>query len=303
MEQAKIMKEFHYEHLQFKDATSPFIFHRGCLVDKTHPFPAHWHESIEILYFYEGEGEVVIDTQRIPVVPGDIVCINSEKIHYISTDTATMYNTLIIPPAFLEKCGIYSDHILTSHIPDRLERNTAKLYRVITTENKNKKAYYQSAQKAAITTLIIHLYRNYSTPNYEKNAITGAAKSQLVKKSLDYIHLNYLENISTTDISNKLGITVNHLCACFKDVTGLTIKKYINGMRCHDAEAMLASGQYTVMEVGTKCGFDNMAYFAKTYRSIIGVNPSATLAQAKENTDLAKGRLNRIRKAKLKNNL
>lgn len=288
------MKEFHYEHLLFKDPDSPYIFHRGCLLDKAHSFPAHWHESIEILYFYEGNCDVVINTKPIHVVPGDIVCVNSEDIHYINTDEPIGYNTLIVSLDFLQKCGIYNQASLVSHIPDEQEKLTAKLYRFITKENKEKLPYYKRAEKAAVTTLVIHLFRNYSV-NDRTRATVSTNKSNLVKKGLDYIHQHYLENISTLDISNQLGITVNHLCACFKDVTGLTIKKYINGMRCHDAEAMLASGQYTVMEVGTTCGFDNMAYFAKTYRSIIGINPSETLARAKEKSNLSKGRLNRIK--------
>ena len=275
------MDHFHYEHLQFKEAIDSFIFHRGCRVDPTHPFPSHWHESIEILYFFSGEGEVVIDTQHIHVVPGDIVCINSEKIHYIITNCITEYNALIVHPSFLHTCEIPSDAILTSHIPDLSDKDAAKLYRSITRENKEKHPYYRSAQKAAIISFLIHLYRHYSLHNSAPKKEFNA-KSRLVKQSLDYIRLNYLKDVSTVDISNELGITVNHLCACFKDVTGMTIKKYINSLRCHDAEAMLASGKYSVMEAGTKCGFDNLAYFAKVYRSIIGVNPSTTIAQRKE---------------------
>ncbi len=275
------MNAFHYEHLQFNDVASPYIFHRGCKADKTHGFPAHWHESIELLYFYEGECDVVADTQHIHVYPGDIVVINSEKIHYITTNQLTCYNALIIPPAFLQKCGIDISTALVPYISHTKETTTASLYRKVTQEDKEKRPYYQSACKAAVTSLVIHLYRHYSTDSKNIFSVTGA-KARLVKESLDFIRRHYLENISTADISRHLGVTVNHFCACFKEVTGVTLKKYINSLRCHDAENMLSSGQYSVTETATQCGFDNMAYFAKTYRSVIKVNPSETLAQAKK---------------------
>ena len=97
------MKEFRYEHIQFKDSDYPFVFHRGCTVNQTHNFPAHWHESVEILYFYDGKCDVTIDTKTFSMHPCDILCINSEKVHYISTDTYAKYNTLIISPSFIKK--------------------------------------------------------------------------------------------------------------------------------------------------------------------------------------------------------
>lgn len=271
------MEAFHYEHLQFSETSSPFIFHRGCRVDKTYTLPAHWHESIEILYFYEGKCTVGIGSKCIQAIPSDIVCINSGKIHFISSNIRSSYNALIIHPSFIQQCEIPLYKSLLPHIRDQ---ETAQLYRVITREDMSRQPLYRSAQIAAISTLMAHLYRNFST-NEDMTAITEKNKYSLAQNCIDYIRLHYLEDISTIDISNRLGVTVNHLCARFKEATGVTVKKYINTLRCHDAEAMLSSGKYSVMEAGLKCGFDNMAYFAKIYRSIIGVNPSVTAANKK----------------------
>lgn len=267
------MKEFHYEHVQFKDSDNSFIFHRGCIVNQNHNFPAHWHESIEILYFYDGECDVTIDTKTFSMRPCDVLCINSEKVHYISTNTDAKYNALIISPSFIKKCGIDINTKLTPYIKDE---EIVRLYRTVHNEDRNMPPYHKSALKATITMLVINLYRNHCTEDAEFNNGTEK-KNNLIRSCIDYIRQHYLENISTSDISGHLRITPNHLCYCFKEATGTTIKKYINTLRCHDAEIMLATQNFSVTEVALNCGFNNIAYFAKTYRSIIGENPSDTL--------------------------
>ena len=271
------MKEFRYEHIQFKDSDYPFVFHRGCTVNQNHNFPAHWHESVEILYFYDGKCDVTIDTKTFSMHPCDILCINSEKVHYISTDTYAKYNTLIISPSFIKKCGIDLQEQLTPYVKNE---DINCLYRVVHDEHRNKLPYHSSALVAAITTLVINLYRNHRTETAEFNNGTEK-RNNLIRSCIDYIRQHYLEDISTSDISDHLGVTPNHLCACFKEATGTTVKKYINALRCRDAETMLATQKFSVTEVALNCGFNNMAYFAKVYRSVTGENPSDTLSKYK----------------------
>jgi AraC-like DNA-binding protein len=271
------VKEFHYEHIQFKDSDYPFVFHRGCTVNQTHNFPAHWHESVEILYFYDGECDVIIDSQVFHIHPCSILCINSEKVHCISTDSSANYNTLILSPSFIKKCGIDIRKQLNPYVKSE---DILRLYRAVHNEHRNKLPYHNSALVASITLLMINLYRNHSEGDITLNNSTQK-RNHLIRSCIDYIRQHYLEDISTSDISDHLGITPNHLCACFKEATGTTVKKYINALRCHDAEAMLTTQKFSVTEVALNCGFSNMAYFAKIYRSVTGENPSDTLSKHK----------------------
>ena len=291
MIEAQRMKQFHYEHITIRDTMVPYVFHRNCIINKNHKFLAHWHESIELVHIFEGECEIMIDTECHQARVGDIICVNSEQIHCLNTATSAKYDALIIPPSYLQKCSLPTDVLLQTKL---LDEKAIILYDIIKCEAHERKVFYKTAQNAALNTLLVYLFRNFSE---ERNGAVQHTKVRhdLIRRCIDFIHHNYLSDISTSDISAELGITVNYLCSYFKKSTGTTIKKYINELRCYDAEAMLYSGQYTVMEVGANCGFDNMAYFAKTYRSIIGVNPSVTLAKGLEEN---KGTGNRRRNKK-----
>ena len=200
-------------------------------------------------------------------------------IHYLLLEQPIRYHALIISPAFLKGIGLPDD---VSLVPLIRDPRISELFETVITENRERLPFYRTAQNAAVSSLLVQLCRDYRNhdPSVGRDAAHNS-KVRLVRQCMDYINRHYLDGISTSDISREIGITVNYLCACFKDVTNMTIKKYINSMKCRDAEAMLSSGSYTVTEAGLHCGFDNMAYFAKMYRLIIGENPSVTAEKSK----------------------
>lgn len=275
-----IKENYFYEHLPFDELNPSYILHRQCTIDSAHSFAAHWHESIELLYLFEGECDVMIDTERFHMSRRDVVCVNSGRIHSISSAGFTQYSALIVSPEFLRECGFPAETMLKPFISYADDQTVADGIRLANREGKYCRPYWQSVQKAAVVSLLCHLYRSYAVGGSGKKPIS-AAGSNVVKESLTYIRAHYHEDVSTQELADRVGVTVNHLCACFKKVTGMSVKKYVNSMRCRDAEAMLFSGEYTVAEAGARCGFNNMPYFAKVYRSVVGVLPSDTLSEGK----------------------
>ena len=65
-----------YEPLPFAEAAFPVIFH---LDNLQHPVEAHWHEGIELLFCLEGTAEVVADTEKLTLRPGELTIINSGR--------------------------------------------------------------------------------------------------------------------------------------------------------------------------------------------------------------------------------
>ena len=52
------------------------------------------------------------------------------------------------------------------------------------------------------------------------------------------------------------------------------MKEYLNQIRINNAENMIASGEFRVYEAATKCGFDDIFYFSRVFKSIKGYAPS-----------------------------
>ncbi|MEG1442098.1 MAG: AraC family transcriptional regulator, partial [Oscillospiraceae bacterium] len=143
-------------------------------------------------------------------------------------------------------------------------------------EFSNKLPYYKTATKALISTFLVELCRKYVqlSPKTASKALNG--KMEMVKMAVLYIKDHFKESIKIDDIAVYVGFSKYYLCREFKIITGGTIVEYINFLKCSSAKSLLASGKYTVTEVAELYGFENLSYFTKTYKKVIGRTPSET---------------------------
>ena len=269
-----------YEPLEFQQMKFPFILRVGCIND----FPPHWHDCLEIHCVYGGTNDnIILDSYQHPVKAGNIVCINPSQTHWYTKKAPLYYHTLIIHSQCLTACGIQEPTNLTPCFQDRY---IYQLFSDIIKETKEKPKYFEASQKAIVMKLLIHLYRNYTSESPVSS--NPYLRTDLVIKILNYIKEHYLEDITISKMGKELGISPSYMCACFRQETQTTIKKYINQLRCIDAKHLLLEGKTSVTQVGIRCGFNNMSYFSKTYYNLMKELPSETLKRTSELSNKSK---------------
>lgn len=89
----------------------------------------------------------------------------------------------------------------------------------------------------------------------------------------DYIEKHYREEISSADIEKLCGISYKHICTVFRESTGMTIKKYIIGVRLKAACRMLAETSLSVTEIAEAVGFGDVYYFSRIFKRERGISP------------------------------
>jgi Response regulator containing CheY-like receiver domain and AraC-type DNA-binding domain len=98
-----------------------------------------------------------------------------------------------------------------------------------------------------------------------------------IDKVLRYVTKHYSENLSIQSLSQKFGLSQSYFGALFTRVTGLSFRQYLMKVRLNAAEDMLLSGEYSVSDVATACGFTDVFYFSKVFKTSRGVSPSSTI--------------------------
>ena len=106
--------------------------------------------------------------------------------------------------------------------------------------------------------------RKISSSNY----ISSAADS--VQQAIDN---NPLSRKSISDLVPDLYVGRNQLQAEFKQLTGLTIKRYRLIKRMEAARDMLATGNVNVKEVAFQCGYKKQGNFTADFKSIYHQTP------------------------------
>lgn len=108
--------------------------------------------------------------------------------------------------------------------------------------------------------------------DYKKNT---AGLSPAVKKTVEFIQLNYSQNITMEDLTHHVGYSASHLSKCFKEETGLTITEYIAQKRCEKAADLLKNSDLAIQEIGNYVGYPDNNYFARIFKKQFGQSPSA----------------------------
>jgi AraC family transcriptional regulator len=77
------------------------------------------------------------------------------------------------------------------------------------------------------------------------------------------------------DLAVTAGVHPVHLCREFRRYFGCTVGEYVRKLRVERACQLLASGNSSLAEIATRCGFSDQSHFAGTFKRSLGMTPGA----------------------------
>ena len=103
-----------------------------------------------------------------------------------------------------------------------------------------------------------------------------SAASQQLALAISYIKEHYCEGAISVDALAKLcNMSDTYFRKLFVTEFGITPQRYISQLRLVTATELLQSGCYTVSEIASRCGFNNINYFSTFIKKETGLNPTA----------------------------
>jgi AraC-like DNA-binding protein len=126
--------------------------------------------------------------------------------------------------------------------------------------------------------LLSLLIQNHSLiERKEEDAGSKNCRNTVIRNVLRYISDNYSNKIYIDDLAGIANMSKCHFCRFFKKYTGMSPVAYLNFFKVNEASKLLLSGNYSVTEAALQTGYDNLSYFAKTFKQYKGVSPSELL--------------------------
>ena len=101
-----------------------------------------------------------------------------------------------------------------------------------------------------------------------------------VKKICRYAARYYAKKITAASMARLTGLNPVYLGALFKKETGITFKRYCIETRVRSAENLLRSGEFSVGEAAELCGYTDVFYFYKQFKSVLGFAPSSCIPKS-----------------------
>lgn len=230
----------------------------------------HWHENIEILYFLNGECNIINGNEELKVSKGDIFVVNSEDIHGVIFDkTRCEYIVIHLDNVFCESMGFNTNDVrFVKKIHNKeLESLILKAHK----ENQDKKEYYQESIKLSILSVLLILFRDYIIKDTKEYKTSNKVK--LTKKIIKYIKKHFDKALTIEDIEKHCRYSRFYISRAFKEITGVTIMAYLNQVRTQKAKSLLQNSNLNMSEIASQCGFVSQSYFGKVFKRYENVSP------------------------------
>lgn len=139
---------------------------------------------------------------------------------------------------------------------------------------------YELAVKAMLLQvcfLLIQYSNRIETPD-------SGTPSDMLKKVLDYIELNYSEVIIVSELADICNFSDYHFMRFFKKYMNMTCIEYINNLRLEKAVELFEKGNTSILDVSLSVGFHNLSYFHRAFKKKYHMTPLSFINEIKHQT-------------------
>lgn len=250
----------------------------------------HWHEEIEILFIEKGSAEFKVDLDSHILKEGDILIINPYSLHSMHpiNDIYCCWNVMLfnlgmLNSATIDGCLIkYFAPILNNEhqlplIIDNSSNGYSEIAVCIKEIFKNfnsKNIAFELKLKSLLFCMFSLLYENNLVIK-KKAALFSNKATEKIRIILNYIHLNYMNQLAISDIAHTCSLSEYYFMKFFKKNLGITCTEYINLYRLHIAAELLNTTDKSITEISFETGFNNVSYFNKLFKEKFKVTPKA----------------------------
>ena len=124
--------------------------------------------------------------------------------------------------------------------------------------------------KANLYWMFYHIYANRLI-NVKPN-ISEDKRCYTVRRALEYIRTEYMNDISIQQIAKYCGYSEFYTMKLFARCTGSSCVDYLNNVRLTAAAAALCTDG-KIADAARDAGFNNISYFNKQFKRLFGKTP------------------------------
>jgi len=251
--------------------------------------PWHWHEEWEAVVIESGKALIAAGSKKYEVRCGEGFFVHSGVLHgcWDLENSGCRFHSLVFHPQLiggspnsvyhqqyvmplLDASGCESLH-LRPNVPwqkaalDAIEQAWQQCAYA--------EAGYEMHVRTALTTLAWEL-KNHLPSTHACTDAKALRDSERIKRMLEYIDTHLTDPLTAGIIARSASISESECLRCFHATIGVTPIQYLRHRRIQHAAQLLASTKKKIADIAAECGFQDLSYFAKTFREIEGCAPT-----------------------------
>lgn len=264
----------------------------SCCKDYEYFVPAHWHDSMEVLYILDGDLNINIEQMSYSLNAGEFIIIDSNMIH--STYCKTYSHSLIIQiPYLFLKTHIpdidymhfettssvpgnpLSEQVTPTVPPDTLITDTIRnILNQLTDLWYTKPEGYRLKYYSYIFDLLYIMMQHFKVDITQNEYHQSEKYMERLTSVMSYVKQHYQEDISLQDITEYLALNPSYFARFFKKYMGMTFTEYLSTIRLRAIYEEIITTDLPVQIILERNGFTNYKLFMRMFRQTYGCTPS-----------------------------
>ncbi|SFG31994.1 AraC family transcriptional regulator [Oribacterium sp. WCC10] len=253
--------------------------------------PWHWQDKIEVGIVLQGSVEVSVEAERYTLSEGDGYFVNCDALNSCRQITDTpgkcSIRILIFDPAII---GGSDNNVFYDSYVDPIIKNNALKGLFLSKDEPWQKEIIRLAEccieycissdedieNKIRNTLpqMLFLLASHSTSDMRLISGKEAKDAERIRMMLSYIDEFYREDINVKILADSAEISESEVMRCFHNMLGTTPIQYVKNYRIRKAAELLKVSDDKIVDIAIECGFQDMSYFAKSFREAKGITPT-----------------------------
>lgn len=263
----------------------PAAFYRGDLVNNTVVW--HWHDELELILIHRGTIAAGTGQTVVTLAAGDGCFIKAGTLHNIwkVNDIPCEYHSVVFHPRLIGSM----DSIFWLHYIQPLgQPNFPQMIPFFSGDNYDFQTFFshlwqiQEDKDAGYENDIRYLLTRFTaqlsnTPVKKEHQLSEKERRDMerMKVMLSFLEMHYAEELTLDQIAESAGISITECMRCFRRNIGVSPIRFLKERRLQHAADMLRFTGQSISEIAASCGFLDMSYFARAFRQLYDVTPTA----------------------------
>ncbi len=104
------------------------------------------------------------------------------------------------------------------------------------------------------------------------NRISVSENTLFTEEVMDFIRLNYSQDITLSHLAQKMNVSNDHLWHLIKKHTGKTFKTLLTEYRINQAQYLLGLNRYRIGVIGNMVGYRDTKHFGRVFKKVMNMS-------------------------------
>ena len=248
---------------------------------------SHSHPFFQMFFLVKGKIIHHINNTSADMAIGEMAIIPPNVMHHISLSDNPIYYSISFNLSSFGNINLFNENVINflkslddkskpifpkTQISDKNILHIQSLFEHIYNESIEKEIGYNESIISYTILLITQFIRMYGIVNPDIYNNSSYTSEQMVLNCIRYIDNHFTEDLTIEKVSHMSALSSCTFCVCFKNITGMTFRKYLNTLRIKYAIELIKSN-HKIVAVSSFCGYSDFSTFSRNFKNIVGISP------------------------------